>query len=286
MQLVNESENKLHINEISDSLIPSPEGFWVPVLGGDSYQFLPNDETDWFSIEEKSFWYKHRNKCLMEVIKNYPPDGALFEIGAGNGFVSFALQNIGFSVVAIEPDKKSARNAVKRGVKHVISTTLDQGGFKRGTLPSVGIFDVIEHVQDDLLFLNQIRNLMKSHGRLYVAAPAYRWLWSREDEIPGHKRRYTLKQLCNKLLKASFMVEYSTYLFTSLVLPVFLLRALPTFLYLRPPRTHQTSNREHNIENRFVSKVLGCLLDHELNKVKQLKRIHIGTSCLVVAKAL
>ena len=40
-----------------------------------------NDEC--FGIEEDSFWFQHRNNCIIEMIKNYPPvhNGLIFDIG-------------------------------------------------------------------------------------------------------------------------------------------------------------------------------------------------------------
>jgi hypothetical protein len=51
-----------------------------------SYPDSGNDNC--FEIEENSFWFHHRNNCIIEMIRNYPPtgNGPIFDVGGGNGF--------------------------------------------------------------------------------------------------------------------------------------------------------------------------------------------------------
>src|SRR5260221_290852 len=56
-----------------------------------------------FAIEESSFWFRHRNNCILEAIKSFPVPGAFFDVGGGNGYVARALQNAGLEVVLVEP---------------------------------------------------------------------------------------------------------------------------------------------------------------------------------------
>ena len=75
----------------SQNLSLSKEGLWIsPRVSAVSYPEEGNE--DYFQIEEKSFWFQHRNQCLGKVMKRYPPEGLLFDIGGGNGFVSKGLE--------------------------------------------------------------------------------------------------------------------------------------------------------------------------------------------------
>ena len=75
-----------------------------------------------FEVEDNSFWFTHRNNCIIEMIKNYrsSSDGPIFDIGGGNGFVAKGLLIAGLEVVLVEPGPAGAMNAKKRGVPHVI----------------------------------------------------------------------------------------------------------------------------------------------------------------------
>ncbi|MFA5779102.1 MAG: class I SAM-dependent methyltransferase [Elusimicrobiota bacterium] len=237
------------VRQIADNLNLSPDGIWVAPKSTD-FAFLPDDETDWVQVQQHSFWYQHRNNCFKELFKNFSPSGVLLEVEAGDGFVSLGLQQSGIQVVAIEPDLKHARNAKRRGVENVISAKIEDVEWKPGCVSGVGLFDVLEHVEDEIDFLRQIRHqLLKPSGRLYISVPAYKWLWSKEDDEACHLRRYSMEMLRNRLKAAGFMIEYATYFFSVLVVPIFFFRALPTRFGIRPDRTHLSSYREHNLKN-------------------------------------
>ena len=185
----------------------SPETISYPDKGNDNC----------FEIEENSFWFRHRNNCIIEMVKKFPPiqKGSIFDIGGGNGFVSIGLINAGFDIVLVEPGSSGARNAKKRGITHVVCATSQSAKFKHGTLPAIGVFDVVEHIEDDIGFLNHLWELLVPGGMIYLTVPAYQSLWSLEDENGGHFRRYTLKSLEGKLEQSGFSVKYSTYFLLS-----------------------------------------------------------------------
>ena len=260
------------------------DGIWY-ARGHQDLRYLEQDDTDWLLIEEKSFWYQHRSKLFVEIAKQYPPSSEIFEVGAGHGVVSIALQNAGFRVIAVEPTINWARYARERGVKEVVCATLENSGFAAGTLPNVGMFDVLEHIPNDMEYLRYVRSLMKTGGRFYCAVPAHNFLWSSEDEHGGHCRRYALGDLCHKMGVAGFAIEYRTYYMWPLVLPILLLRSLPTALRLRSARTPGTSQREHCLQPGMVSRVITRLLAEELKTIATGGRVRFGASCMVVAKA-
>jgi hypothetical protein len=57
-----------------------------------------------FALEDSSFWFAHRNACLLAVLRQFPAIGPFFDIGCGNGFVAAVLQSGGgVPVVLVEP---------------------------------------------------------------------------------------------------------------------------------------------------------------------------------------
>ncbi|MGH7413664.1 MAG: class I SAM-dependent methyltransferase, partial [Candidatus Rokuibacteriota bacterium] len=83
---------------------------------------------------------------------------------------------------------------------------------------AVCLFDVLEHVDDEARALGACRRLLAPGGRLFVTVPAYAWLWSRHDDLLGHRRRYTTGALRRAAEEAGFAVERLTY-FNSLLAP-------------------------------------------------------------------
>ncbi len=63
-------------------------GIWYSDLCGDvSYPVEGNEAC--FQIEDESFWFKHRNDCICEVVSQFPPTnkGPIFDVGGVNVFV-------------------------------------------------------------------------------------------------------------------------------------------------------------------------------------------------------
>ena len=79
--------------------------------------------------------------------------------------------------------------------------------------------DVVEHVRRDQFLLKECARVLKPGGILMVTVPAHQFMWTYWDDVLGHKRRYSLNQLVNKLERAGFGVERKSY-FYSFLLPV------------------------------------------------------------------
>jgi SAM-dependent methyltransferase len=279
------SKDMADLSKITCGLTMSQPGFWTCGEHVDM-GFLAEDSTDWVEVEEKSFWYRHRSRCIVATVQKYRPNGMLFEIGAGNGAVTLALQQAGMPVIAVEPTVKWAQAARKRGVEEVVCATMEGAKFNPGSLSNVGMFDVLEHIPDDELFLRNVRALMPVGGRFYCAVPAHQYLWSKEDDAAGHCRRYTVKSLSDKIVASGFRMEFSTYYFVSLMLPILFLRAIPSRLGIRGGRTAESSQREHCLPAGPVATMLGRALDWEFRTLTSGGRHSFGASCLVVATAV
>ena len=220
------------VTAFATNLMRVTHGIWVaPNLRDVSYPVEGNDAC--FAVEENSFWFKHRNDVITKLVKEFSAGETFFDVGGGNGFVALALQNAGVDSVLVEPGPQGARNAMDRGVATVIQSTLQDAGFKPASIAAVGIFDVLEHIEDDDDFLRSIHSYLRPGGRLYLTVPAYQLLWSRDDEYAGHFRRYTRRSLIKRLNASGFSVTYCGYLFAFLVPAIFIFRSIPSRLGFR-----------------------------------------------------
>ena len=61
----------------------------------------------------------------------------------------------------------------------------------------VVILDVLEHVSDDSCAVTEIRRVLKQNGLVICFVPAFSFLWSPQDELLGHFRRYTKTTLAD-----------------------------------------------------------------------------------------
>jgi SAM-dependent methyltransferase len=237
-----------------------------------------------FAVEDASFWFNHRNRVIVDTVRRLPPAGPIADIGAGNGFVSLGLERAGFPTIVIEPGASGARNARSRGLATVVCATLDDARFRPGTLAAAGLFDVLEHIADDRAFLQQVRERLIPSGRLYMSVPAFNALWSAEDDLVGHHRRYTVPGLKALLQSTGFRVDFATYFFWPLPFPLFLLRTLPSRLGRRTSLDPQQTASELR-PSPFIERMMTSLLDWERRRLQRGSTVPIGTSCLAVATA-
>ena len=134
-------------------------------------------------------------------------DGDILEVGSGIGQMLADVQRIcrPRSVTAVEPDTGFvARLQANLPDARVIRGTVDD-------LPVGEVFDgllsvnVLEHIADDADQLCRWRHRLRPEtGHLCLLVPARPELYSPIDKDFGHFRRYTKKDLRQKLLEAGF----------------------------------------------------------------------------------
>ena len=237
-----------------------------------------------FEVEESSFWFQHRNTCIAAVIDRFPPPGSgpIFDVGGGNGVVAAGLSARGWPVVLVEPGEVGCRNALARGLQDVVHGTFEGASFRDGALPAVGLFDVIEHIEDDVAFLRTVGSKLIPGGTIYATVPAYRWLWSIDDEEAGHARRYTKRSITDALQSAGFQLAYVSYFFSPLPLGILLLRTIPSLLRLLRTVSPDRTLREHK-PGGLLQQALTSILRIEQRLIPH-RRIPFGSSILVHAR--
>jgi SAM-dependent methyltransferase len=196
------------------------------------------------------------------------------------------MERSGLQTVLVESGKTAVSRARERGLKNIVCAGLDKVHFKKNSLPAVGLFDVLEHFPEDRWLLGRIRDHLKNSGRLYLTVPAYHRLWSSADRKAGHFRRYRLGSLCRMLEETGFKVEYSTYIFAFLVFPVFIFRTLHDKFIHKKNQTGTIKRGQFILKPGIAKFLVNRLCRYELNKIKNAKKIHCGTSCLIAARKL
>jgi len=275
------SSPTIDLAKFTDGLHLDSDGVWRG-RGTEQISYPSAGNNVCFTVEDHSFWFAHRKACLLAILRRFPTAGPFFDIGGGNGFVAAAVQSAGIPVVLVEPGADGIRHAQARGVGNVVHSTLREAQFHHGSLPALGVFDVLEHISDDQAFLREIRECLAPDGRIYLTVPAGRWLWSADDVQAGHFRRYTCTTLRRALEGAGFRVLFLSKMFSPLPFPLFLFRCLPS-LFGRRRLPVQSYAALHQAKGQ-------TLVEHiwqwELARLARGQRIPFGTSCLAVAELL
>jgi SAM-dependent methyltransferase len=281
------SPEMIDLAKISRNLDQTPEGHWR------SKSATPVSYPDWgneacFQVEDSSFWFQHRNACILEAVKQYPPPGPFFDVGGGNGFVAKALQDEGLEVVLVEPGAAGAFNARRRGIRDVVCATLEDAGFLPAALPAIGLFDVVEHIEDDGKFLEMVRDYLSAAGRVYLTVPAYQALWSREDADAGHHRRYSRRAVRQLLEGVGLTVEFVSGIFQFLPPAIFVARAIPYRLGLTESSAAKDiandMRRQHEVRSNLISRAVDWAQRREIAKIHARRESRFGASWLAVAR--
>lgn len=176
----------------------------------------------------ENFWSKARADLISKKLSKLRIN-QLLEVGSGHGNVSIPLSKKGFELVALEPMYDGAKQTARAEIitihgslKSIESCSL--------TFPAIGLFDVLEHIENPKTFLISLKQKLTKGGFLILTVPSHNWLFSDFDKAVGHYRRYTKKSLRAEMKQLGYKEISSQYFFASLVLPALLLRRLPYIL--------------------------------------------------------
>jgi ubiquinone/menaquinone biosynthesis C-methylase UbiE len=162
--------------------------------------------------EDKHWWFAGRTWSLLNMIDRLvEPDGQkqVLDIGCGAGNMFHHLARYG-TVVGVDNNPRPLAVARERGydVREGLAEDLPLG---EDAFDLVSLLDTVEHCDDDMAVLRECYRVCAPGGYLVVTVPAFMWLWSHNDVLNDHKRRYTAKELREKLVRIGFRVRRMTY---------------------------------------------------------------------------
>lgn len=257
----------------------------INVLGKSfKVDYPESGHSDSLSFEEESFWFKHRNEVICEVLKKFSVKNSFIDIGGGNGLQALFIQKNfpAINVALIEPGYSGCATAKKRGVNHVYNCLFQDFDFQKFNSEIVGLFDVVEHIENDADFLKQLASKLSKGNRIIITVPAYNWLWSDLDDYGSHYRRYNRKMIEDLAKKSGLKINYFSYFFTYLIPLTYLLRTIP--YKLRGGRTKEqileAENKQHK-PSWIISKVFSWLSAGEMIFIRK-SSCKFGASIIVV----
>jgi ubiquinone/menaquinone biosynthesis C-methylase UbiE len=214
--------------------------------------------------EDKHWWFATRTRALYSVLDPvlppYREGRRVLDVGCGAGNMFHHLARYG-EVEGIDNNPKPLAVARARGYQ-VVEGRGESMPFEDNRFDLVAALDVVEHVPDDLAMLRECRRVCKPGGYFVTTVPAFQWLWSHNDEINQHQRRYSKRQLGERLEQAGFAVRRMTFAYFSVFPMAAALILLRRMMNQKPALAAPTTDQDaYQVEMEPVSPWLNALLN-------------------------
>ena len=169
---------------------------------------------------EAHYWHRARNRLVLEALRRLSANRVL-EIGCGRGIVVQFLRRHGIDCSGVELSPYPAGVLLDSHIRTGVDC-FELVQEERGAPDSLLLLDVIEHVDDPVGFMANIREAFPNAKQLVVTVPARGELWSNYDDHYGHLRRYERIGLAKDIAAAGFAVKQTEYFFHALYPPAWL----------------------------------------------------------------
>jgi SAM-dependent methyltransferase len=235
--------------------------------------------------EQSHWWYKARRKVVANYLNKYFQGRAramILDIASacGANFVNYKKYG---TVYGVDISEESIAFCRSKGINRIARSDVQTLPFRNGAFEIVIALDALEHFEDDIKALSEIKRVIKPGGILIITAPAMNILWSQHDRAFHHIRRYSSGELCKKLKGSGFIIEFITYRLFFLFLPVLIFRKFRDLVQLTAAKTLQRSDFHIALPSMF-STLLGYIGRLEEYVIDKKGRFPIGVSLFCAAK--
>jgi SAM-dependent methyltransferase len=246
--------------------------------------------------EDRHWWFASRTRAIQAYLDRYvgpSRDLRVLDVGCGAANMTHHLRHYG-QVVGVDNNPRPLEVARQRGLE-AYQGRADKLPFDDGEFDLVAMLDTVEHVPAEDEVFEECRRVLRgpgpargmSGGKLLVTVPAFMFLWSRNDAINMHQRRYTARELRTKLERHGFRVlriSYNNFFVFPLAAALILLRRGRAEPELASPHFDEDA---YQVEMEPASPVLNSVL-MGVGKVEAtlLRRISLpfGTSVIAIAE--
>jgi SAM-dependent methyltransferase len=235
---------------------------------------------EYYEIERNHWWFKARSEILSsfichQIARERPL--RILNVGVATGASSVMLKAFG-EVSSLEYEQDCIDF-----IKEIVPISVIQGSilelpYADCSFDLVCAFDVIEHVENDELAVQELVRVCRKGGSVLVTVPALMSLWSEHDEINHHFRRYRLKAFKQLFTVKEGEIVFSTYFNTLLFIPIFIARKISSVVR---DRNKKVQSDFEKYKSGLGSKILYGILKTERYFLNSSVSLPIGVSALL-----
>jgi len=233
-------------------------------------------------VERTHWWYVARRKMVFDwLARELDPRTAprVLDVGCGTGFNIACLQESGYDhVMGLDSSSEALRYCRSRDLSRLVQGDASSPPLRSSSFDLIVALDVLEHLPGDAQALRSFARVLAPGGLLLLFVPALSFLWGFQDEVSHHYRRYTCRELREKLVLAGFTVRKLTYV-NMFLLP--LIWAGRRVLALFGNRIQGTS--ENDLHPAWSNGLLQWILAAERPLIRHVN-LPVGVSLLGVAE--
>ncbi|MCL2100352.1 MAG: class I SAM-dependent methyltransferase [Fibromonadales bacterium] len=233
------------------------------------------------SNENRHPWELSRAQCILNIVKKHNLSSAA-DIGAGDHFfASKLLSFIPGPIYAVDAGYNEKSEVIDN--IHCLNDISDLPNLndKCGAM----LMDVIEHIEDETVFLKKILEKIPVGGLVFITVPAFQFLFSEHDIFLKHYRRYNKKQLLTLIRSQNLCIEKSHYFYSSLFFARIAGLLLKKIKTAKPTGIGGWNFSEKHIITRFIYAILN--IDFRICAFLALFRIYLpGLSLLAVCRKI
>lgn len=233
-----------------------------------------------YEVEQSHWWHIGRRRILAGFVEEIcrqvtdrPP--RILDVGCGTGANLLMLSKYG-QAEGVDISEDALAFCRARGLNEVKLGAAEELPYADATFDLVTAFDVVEHMDNDLAGLTEMRRVLRPGGRVLLFVPTFMFLWGLQDDVSHHRRRYRLPQLRRVLEQAGFEVERTTYANITFFAPILLVRQLMRFTGIK-------AASENNINVPALNGVLAAIFGAESTILRYIN-LPFGVSGLCVAR--
>jgi len=185
----------------------------------------------WHDVAHKeNVWVKWRFEVLRKSMKkvgiSLEKNFKCLDVGCGSNNFALSFENISnFEIDQIDVDPKNLKGLQKgRGMVFEYDINKKSENLKE-KYDIIFLLDVLEHIENDDVFLQSCYFHLKKSGFLVINVPSIPELFSKYDDAVGHIRRYKKENLKQLLLKNEFKIFLIKY-WGFLLVPILFLRKI------------------------------------------------------------
>jgi SAM-dependent methyltransferase len=240
-----------------------------------------NKETPYdieLKVEGFHWWFAGRRKLLGSLLLSidFSFEELAIDIGCSVGSNLKILTSTGIHAVGLDYSIYALSLAKSRLKLPLINGDLNQLPVRSKSVGLIIAMDILEHLEDDANGIRELYRVLKNEGTLILTVPAFSFLWGIQDDVTGHRRRYSKKEISNKLRRGGFDILKSSYFNFFLFFPIFFGRRLIRLFGLK-------IESENKINSPLVNFFLKTVFSLELHVLKRFS-FPFGVSIFCIAK--